>query len=373
YVCAHANQARITTFDFQEKNDWFNESQTVFHAPDVVSFARAKGWYSGKDKDFSFSDVYAPVSFGGARFCEMRVWSFFKDVNSKMGKYADYASGVIKHGKNEFAKNRMPLWIKPDKKVSAQDLMKYMRDHLEGTDWDMSKDIGAGPWELPYRWRPLTWEVDSVFYCNERATATQQTGFSFVSQSRNWLPDPIGGIHWFSVDDANTTVYTPMYCGITKVPESYAVGNGDLLTFSWDAAFWVFNFVSNWTYSRYSYMIKDVRVKQQAFEKKYAELTPVIDNAAKTLYAQNPELAIEFITNYSVNTANNLVDDWRELGEFLLTKYIDGNIKKEKEGMFERTATGYPAGPDQPGYPDWWLKKVVETSNGKFEVKGAAH
>ncbi|MBT7038967.1 MAG: dipeptidase [Bacteroidetes bacterium] len=373
YVCAHANQARITTFDFQEKNDWFNESQTVFHAPDVVSFARAKGWYSGKDKDFSFSDVYAPVDFGGARFCEMRVWSFFKDVNSKMGKYADYASGVIKHGKNEFAKNRMPLWIKPDKKVSAQDLMKYMRDHLEGTDWDMSKDIGAGPWELPYRWRPLTWEVDSVFYCNERATATQQTGFSFVSQSRNWLPDPIGGIHWFSVDDANTTVYTPMYCGITKVPESYAVGNGDLLTFSWDAAFWVFNFVSNWTYSRYSYMIKDVRVKQQAFEKKYAELTPVIDNAAKTLYAQNPELAIEFITNYSVNTANNLVDDWRELGEFLLTKYIDGNIKKEKEGMFERTATGYPAGPDQPGYPDWWLKKVVETSNGKFEVKGAAH
>ncbi|MBT3802001.1 MAG: dipeptidase [Bacteroidetes bacterium] len=373
YVCAHANQARITTFDFQEKNDWFNESQTVFHAPDVVSFARAKGWYSGKDKDFSFSDVYAPVDFGGARFCEMRVWSFFKDVNSKMGKYADYASGVIKHGKNEFAKNRMPLWIKPDKKVSAQDLMKYMRDHLEGTDWDMSKDIGAGPWELPYRWRPLTWEVDSVFYCNERATATQQTGFSFVSQSRNWLPDPIGGIHWFSVDDANTTVYTPMYCGITKVPESYAVGNGDLLTFSWDAAFWVFNFVSNWTYSRYSYMIKDVRVKQQAFEKKYAELTPVIDNAAKTLYAQNPELAIEFITNYSVNTANNLVDDWRELGEFLLTKYIDGNIKKEKEGKFERTATGYPAGPDQPGYPDWWLKKVVETSNGKFEVKGAAH
>ncbi|MBT3301155.1 MAG: dipeptidase [Bacteroidetes bacterium] len=373
YVCAHANQARITTFDFQEKNDWFNESQTVFHAPDVVSFARAKGWYSGKDKDFSFSDVYAPVDFGGARFCEMRVWSFFKDVNSKMGKYADYASGVIKHGKNEFAKNRMPLWIKPDKKVSAQDLMKYMRDHLEGTDWDMSKDIGAGPWELPYRWRPLTWEVDSVVYCNERATATQQTGFSFVSQSRNWLPDPIGGIHWFSVDDANTTVYTPMYCGITKVPESYAVGNGDLLTFSWDAAFWVFNFVSNWTYSRYSYMIKDVRVKQQAFEKKYAELTPVIDNAAKTLYAQNPELAIEFITNYSVNTANNLVDDWRELGEFLLTKYIDGNIKKEKEGMFERTATGYPAGPDQPGYPDWWLKKVVETSNGKFEVKGAAH
>jgi len=253
YVCAHANQARITTFKYQEKNDWFNKDQKVFHAKDVISFAKDKGWFKGKDKDFSFSDVYAPVDFGGARFCEMRVWSFFKDVNSKMGKYSDYASGVIEHGENEFASNRMPLWIKPERKISAQDLMNFMRDHLEGTDWDMSKDIGAGPWEMPYRWRPLTWKVDDVTYCNERATATQQTGFSFVSQSRNWLPDPIGGIHWFSVDDANTTVYAPIYCGITEVPYSYAVGNGDLLTFTWDAAFWVFNFVSNWTYSRYSF------------------------------------------------------------------------------------------------------------------------
>ncbi|MBC8343957.1 MAG: C69 family dipeptidase [Bacteroidetes bacterium] len=373
YVCAHANQARITTFDFQEKNDWFNEDQVVFHAPDVISFAREKGWFTGKDKDFSFSDIYAPVGFGGARFCEMRVWSFFKDVNKKMGKYADYASGIIEHGKNDFAKNRMPLWIKPDYKLSAQDLMKFMRDHLEGTNWDMTKDLGAGPWELPYRWRPLTWEVDGVTFCNERATATQQTGFSFVSQSRNWLPDPIGGIHWFGVDDANTTVYAPMYCGMSEVPFSYQVGNGDLLTFNWDAAFWVFNMVANWTYSRYSYIIKDVRLKQAAMENKYAELTPVIDEAAKALYKNNPELAIDFITNYSVNTANNLVDDWRELGQFLFTKYIDGNIKKEKEGIFLRTETGYPVGPDQPGYPDWWLKKIVESSSGKFEVKGSAH
>jgi dipeptidase len=374
YVCAHANQARITTFDFQKKNDWFNKDQDVFHSADVISFARNKGWFSGKDKDFSFSDVYAPVDFSGARFCEMRVWSFFKDVNSKMGKYSDYASGVIKHGgKNDFAKNRMPLWIKPDEKIAAQDLMKYMRDHLEGTKWDMTKDIGAGPWGLPYRWRPLTWKVDDVGYCHERATATQQTGFSFVSQARSWLPDPIGGIHWFSVDDANTSVYVPMYCGITEVPEAYAEGNGDLLTFSWDAAFWVFNFVSNWTYTRYNYIIEDVRKHQSGFESKFAKMTPVIDNAAKALYKEDAALAIDFITNYSVNTANNLVEDWRELGEFLITKYIDGNIKKEENGEFLRTETGYPVGPDQPGYPEWWLRKIIETTDGKFEMKGDAH
>lgn len=370
YVCAHANQARITTFDFQKKNDWFNKSQTVFHAKDVISFAKKKGWYDGKDSDFSFSDVYAPVDFGGARFCEVRVWSFFKSVNNNMMTYEDYATGNVEHGDNGFANNRMPLWVKPDNKISAQNLMGFMRDHLEGTDWDMSKDLGAGPWELPYRWRPLTWEVDGKTYCNERATATQQTGFSFVSQSRNWLPDPIGGIHWFGVDDANTTVYAPMYCGMTEVPESYAVGNGDMLTFSWDAAFWVFNMVSNWTYTRYSYIIKDVRKEQEKYETKFADITPVIDNAAKALYEQDKDLAIEFITNFSVSTADKLVKDWKELAEFLFVKYMDGNIKKEENGEFETTETGYPAGPDQPGYPEWWLKKIVETTDGKFEVKG---
>ncbi len=371
YVCAHANQARITTFEFQKKNDWFNPKQTVFHSPDVISFARKKGWYKGKDSEFSFSDVYAPVDFGGARFCEIRVWSFFKSVNKDMQKYFDYASGHIEHDNpHGFASNRMPLWIKPDKKITLQQVMNFMRDHLEGTPLDMSKDLGAGPWGLPYRWRPLTWEVDGVTYCNERATATQQTGFSFVSQSRNWLPDPIGGIHWFGVDDANTTVYNPIYCGITRVPPSYREGNGDLLTFTWDAAFWVFNWVANWTYTRYNYIIQDVRKVQQELENNYIAMTSVMDKAAVELYEKDPRLAIEFITNYSVNQAENTVNRWRKLGEWLFVKYMDGNIKKEKDGVFLRTETGYPVHPDQPGYPEWYLRKIVEDTGDKLKVIG---
>ncbi len=374
YVCAHANQARITNFEFQKKNDWFNKKQTVFHCPDVVSFAVDKGWFKGKKSEFSFSDVYAPVGFGGARFCEIRVWSFFKSVKSGMDQYLDYSSGKIEHDESHgFASNRMPLWVKPDKKIALYDVMTFMRDHLEGTDLDMSEDLGAGPWGLPYRWRPLTWKVDGESYCNERAASTQQTGFSFVSQSRDWLPDPIGGIHWFGVDDANTTVYNPMYCGMTKVPESYKEGNGDLLTFTWDAAFWVFNFVSNWTYTRYSYIIKDVRAVQTELEEKYITMAPVIDKAAKELYEKDPALAIEFITNYSVNQAENTVNRWRTLGEWLFTKYMDGNIKKEKDGEFLRTETGYPVSPDQPGYPEWYLRKIVEQTGDKLKVIGDGH
>ena len=233
YVCAHANQARIMTFPiadgkksltFSQRDKIFNPEVECFYADDVITFAREKTYFSGKDAEFSFSDTYAPVTFGGARFCEVRVWSFFRSVNSGMDKYLDYASG---HN----LKNRMPLWIKPDRKVAVEDVMDYMRDHLEGTPLDMTKDIGAGPYGNPYRWRPLTWQVDGVNYCNERAAATQQTGFIFVTQSRSWLPNEIGGIFWFGVDDAASTVFVPMYTSITKVPEAYAVGNGSMMEF----------------------------------------------------------------------------------------------------------------------------------------------
>ncbi|MEA3496281.1 MAG: C69 family dipeptidase [Bacteroidota bacterium] len=367
YVSAHANQARITTFPL-------NDKENCLYAEDVISFAKDKGWYDGKDKDFSFSDVYAPVDFGGARFCEMRVWAFFRSVNGDMSKYEDYAAGEIKHGgKHDFASNRMPLWIKPDNKINVQQVMNFMRDHLEGTKFDMTKDIGAGPFEIPYRWRPLTWEANGKKYCNERATATQQTGFSFVAQARNWLPDPIGGIFWFSVDDANTSVYVPMYCGITRVPETYAQGNGDLLDFNWNSAFWVFNWVSNWTYLRYNYIVKDVKIVQKELEDKFIAFTPAIDMAAKELYKKDRALGIEFITDYSVNQGNNTVKRWTELGKFLMVKYIDGNIKKEKNGKFERTETGYPVSPNQPGYPEWWYKEIIKQTGNKFEVKGSSH
>jgi dipeptidase len=366
YISGHANQARITNFPLNDKNN-------CIYSPDVISFAREKGWYKGADKDFSFSDVYAPVDFGGARFCDARVWAGFNKVASGMEKYSDYAKGIVKNeGENHFASNRMPLWIKPDKKLSVQDVMGMMRDHYEDTELDMTNDIGAGPFQLPYRWRSMTWQVDSVEYCHERAISTQQTGFSFVSQSRNWLPDPIGGILWFGMDDTYSTCYAPMYCGITEIPESFRVGNGDMLTYSETSAFWAFNFVTNFAYLRYSDMIKDVQKVQSELENKFVNYVPVIDKAAETLYASNPDQARKFITEYSVNEANNMTTDWKKLGQYLLVKYMDGNIKREKDGQFERTETGMPASPIFAGYPEWWYKVIAKATGDNKKVIGSA-
>jgi dipeptidase len=358
YICAHANQARITTFPL-------DDPENCIYAKDVIDFAREKGWYKGKDKDFSFSDTYAPVSFEGARFCEARVWSFFRKVNSTMDQYLDYALGTnLKH--------RMPLWIKPDRKISVQDMMSFMRDHFEGTPLDMTKDVGAGPYHLPYRWRPLTWKVNGQEYCNERAAATQQTGFTFIAESRNWLPDWIGGIIWFGVDDAATTVYTPMYCGITKVPECYAVGNGDMLTYSPTSAFWAFNRVANFCYLRYDAMSKDVIKVQQQLENKFIENKPAVDKAAEELYKVDKESARSFLTDYSVSMGNLTLESWQKLSEYLLVKYIDGNIKKEKDGRF--LTNGYsdviPEMPIQSGYPEWWYEIIVEKTGDHFKVVG---
>lgn len=365
YVSGHANHARITTFPKEDgkssissKNmDKINNKEvTVVYAHDVIDFAREKGYYNGNDSDFSFSDTYAPLDFGAARFCEMRVWAFFKDIDKSMWKHFDYAKG-------HDLKNRMPLWIKPEKKLSAQDLMNFMRDHLEGTELDMRKDPGAGPHELPYRWRPLTWKYQGKTYVNERATATQQTGFSFVTQSRNWLPDPVGGILWFSVDDAATTVYTPIYCGSTRTPKSFAVGNGDAQTYSADAAFWVFNKVSNFAYLRYDVMSADIHKLQQKLETQYDQMTPIIDKAAADLFNESPDKALEFLTTYSVSTANALVDTWQGLFEFLVVKYIDGNIKQEEDGVFKwNEHGGSPARMLNPQYPDWWKKQLIEAT-----------
>lgn len=363
YISGHANQARITTFPP-------DDPENCLYAADVITFAREKGWYEGKDKDFSFSDVYAPVDFGGARFCEARVWSGFRKVTGGMDQHTEYIKGHIEHGgPNNFATNRMPLWIKPDEKVSVQDVMEMMRDHFQGTELDMTQDIGAGPFELPYRWRPLTWEVDSVQYCNERAISTQQTGFSFVTQSRNWLPDPVGGILWFGVDDTYSTCYAPMYCGINEIPECFAVGNGDMLTYSETSAFWTFNLVTNLAYLRYNDMIKDIRKVQKKLEDKFVAYVPLIDQAAKKLYEEGDETtARNFLTEFSVNEASNMTARWKELGQYLLVKYIDGNIKREKDGTFERTETGIAPGPLQPGYPDWWYRVIVEKTGDHFKV-----
>ena len=383
YVSGHANHARIQTFPLAtgKKNSVAITSKDLrrisdpvvecVYAYDVIELARARKLFSGKDEEFSFSDTYAPINFEGARMGEIRVWSFFKSVNKDMDQYFSYASG-------HDLSRRMPLWIKPDRKLSDYDLMNFMRDHLEGTVLDMRKDIGAGPFGLPYRWRPLTWKVsgdpNSNKYCNERATSTQQTGFIFVAECRNWLPDPIGGILWFGVDDAATTVFNPMFCGITEIPECFKVGNGDMLTYSATSAFWLFNMVANFCYLRYDVMSQDALKIQKQLESRYMAEISTIDNDALKIFQDDENASRKYLTDYSVKTAQNTFSQWKALSEYLLVKYIDGNIKKEKEGKFERNAYGYPVMPNQPGYSDSWKKSVIQDTGNKLLVpEGSGH
>lgn len=377
YVCGHANQARITQFpqndetaiSSDEMSRIFDTKVTTVYAKDVVSFAKKVKYYpeNAPDKDFSFSDTYAPVDFGGARFCEIRVWAMYNEVSDNMDQYFDYVKGNIeKEEEYGYATNRMPLWIKPDKKVSPLDVMKFMRNHLEGTELDMRKDVGAGPFGNPYRWRPLTWEVDSVEYCNERVTATQQTGFSFVAQARSWLPDEIGGILWFGVDDAASSVYFPMYGSSTRVPESFAVGNGDLMDFTTDAAFWVFNQISNFAYTRYNYIHPEIEKKQSEFEQKYIEEVKKTDEFALKLYEKDKKSVREFLTNYSVSTGNTLVDEWREFYGYLFAKFMDGNIKVKQEIPENHKYINPKL--EQPGYDKNTYRKIVKETGEKLKV-----
>ncbi|NOX48691.1 MAG: dipeptidase [Chlorobi bacterium] len=371
YVSAHANQARIQTFPladgdksitFSQRDKLDNPSVECFYADDVISFAREKGLFDGNDEDFSFSDTYAPVDFGGARFCEVRVWSFFRSVNSGMDKYYDYASG---HN----LKNRMPLWIKPDRKIAVEDVMDYMRDHLEGTPLDMTKDMGAGAFGNPYRWRPLTWKVDGETYCNERATSTQQTGFVFVAQARNWVPKQFGGIFWFGVDDAASTVFTPMYSSITKVPHAFEVGNGDMMDFTFESGFWVFNLVSNFAYTRYSYIHPEIRAEQTMMEDNFLQQTKEIDKKALALYKNNKEEAIALLTDYSTKAGDETVKHWLDFYTYLFTKYMDGNIK-EKVDVPEGYKYHVPK-LSQPGYGTDWYKRIVDETGDHFKMPDA--
>ena len=352
-ISGHANHSRIHQFPLDDK-------ENCIYSPDVISFAREKGYFEGLNKDFSFSEAYDPADFGALRACDARVWSFFNRYKSGMDQWLPYINGQ--------SKKAMPLYIKPDRKLSVTDVQDMMRDHFEGTPYDMTEDIGSGPFNSPYRYRPMGFEVDSVKYINERAIATQQTGFTLVSQMRNWLPNAIGGILWFGVDDANTCVYTPMYCAITEVPECYAVGNGDMYTFSWTSAFWMHNWVANQAYNRYSQMIPDIRKVQNKLENNYQIMQPVIEKTALELYKQNPASAIDFLTHYSVNEANNATQNWRKLGEYLLIKYLDGNVKKEKDGKFERSEYGIPVYPDFPGYNEDYYRSIAKETGDRLKV-----
>ena len=342
-VGAHANHARIRTFPQ-------DDPESCVFSPDVISFARERGWFDGDDLDFSFADTYAPMTFGKLRFCEARVWAFFNRVAPSLKLTTDYVDGVP-------GAAPMPLFVKPDRKLSVHDAMELMRDHFQGTKWDLSRGVGAGPYELPYRWRPMVWEVDGKKFLHERATSTQQTGFSFVAQQRSWLPDPVGGVLWFGVDDTATTVYVPMYAGLREAPEPFAVGTGDFDSFSWDSAFWVFNFVSNYTYTRWKDMYQDLRKVQRELESGFLERQAAVDAAAVELYNRSPELARDYLTGYSARMSRVAVERYRKLGEHLIWKYLDGNVRNE-HGKVEH-----------PGYPQHWLERIAGEGGEHLEVR----
>lgn len=349
YVTAHANHPRITRFPL-------NDPKNCLYSPDVISFARQKGWYDGPDEEFSFSDAYHPLTWENARICEARVWSFFRRVAPSLGLVWDIEKGgVVRASDREPVP--LPLWVKPDRKLTPRDLMEAMRDHFEDSPLDLRTGVGAGPFALPYRWRPLTWKVDGVEYLNDRATATQQTGFSFVAQARSSLPDPIGGLLWFGVDDAATTVYVPIYVGIREVPRPYAVGTATFKQFSWDSAFWVFNAVANWAYTRYSDMSRDIRTVQDAFEGEFLARQQEVEQAAIVLYRQSPELARDYLNRYSREQAERVVNRWRHLWTELFVKYLDGNVRDEN-GVAQH-----------PPYPEDWYRRIIQEDPERYRVR----
>ncbi len=372
YISGHANHARITTFAQETKGSFksisskkmkeiFRPEVEVVYSHDVITFARLKGYYTGEDKDFSFSDTYAPLDFSGARGCEARVYAAFLRCNKGMIKYEKYAMG-------HDLKNRMPLWIKPEKQLDVNDVMELMRDHYEGTPMDMTKDLGAGPFACPYRWRPMGFSVNGQEYVHERATSTQQTGFSFVAQSRSWMPDLAKGILWFGVDDTYSTVYVPMYCAIERVPKCFEVGNGSMVEYSETSAFWLFNLVTNMAYSRYSDMIKDIRKEQKGLEHMFIREVSRLDEKIKK--AKSADEILKTTTSFSLEKADQMMKAWTKLSHFLIVKYIDGNIKKETNGKFEESPyrKGQCVFPEQPKYPQQWYEMIVKDHGDVIKV-----
>lgn len=354
-ICAHANQSRIRTFNQKDKKN-------VMFSKDCITFAREKGWFSGKDADFSFCEAYAYPDFSGRRFCEARVWSFFNHFSTDMERYLPYAEGKVKDAEP------MPLWIKPNRKVSVQDIQECMRDHYEGTPFSLDKDPGQGVWNMPYRPTPLTYKVDGKEYFNERPTSTQQTAFSYVAQLRSWLPRQIGGVLWFGNDDGNMVAYTPIYCGNTSQPECYNTKGADAVTFSMKNAFWVCNWVSNMVYPRYSLMFGSLKSVRDSLETSYFSAQAEIERKAMVLYDENPSLAIDFLTDYSIDKAQQMIDRWRQLGTYLIVKYNDMAIKPDEDGRFIRTETELGATVERPGFPENVAREIVKSSGDRYAV-----
>ena len=397
YICAHANQARIGHFPL-------NDPDNCLYSKDVITFARRKGYFSGEDEDFSFKKAYCPIDFGTVRGCDARVWSAYNILSNGWFTYMDEeadrlvtkdAYSYIDYVMGYDLEGDLPLFIRPNKKLTVKDIADVMRDHYEGTPLDMTQDIGAGGNALPYRWRPMTFSVDGTEYVNERAIATQQTGYWMVGQARNYYPDLIGGLLWFGTDDAATSYLTPIYTNTDKIPECFREGNGNLLTYSPTSSFWINNRISNACYKMYNIMAPTVREKIDEFEKnqmfkavRTADSTALMmyneevikiqkkmkkaERRSSVMFSKDPYAKVrKYLTKYTVNTAQDIFNQWVSLEQLLLVKYIDGNVKAQNpDGSFRHTehSPGIPDGLTQPGYTDIWKHGVAELSGTQLQV-----
>lgn len=355
-IACHANQSRIHQFNMKDKKN-------VMYAKDVISFAREKGYFTGKDADFSFADAYAAADFSAIRFCETRVWSFYNKWVNGMEQYLDYVDG-----KHIGQAKPMPLYFKPKQKLSLQDVMNSMRDHYEGTPFDITKDVGAGPYEAPYRPTPLVWEHKGKKYFNERPISTQQTAGTYVIQLRASLPNAIGGVLWYGNDDPNMVAYTPVYCCASKAPECYDPKDASDVKFSWNSAFWVENWVSNMTYPRYSQLFPSVKAAREELESKYASQQAEIEAQAKTLLSQDPARAKAYLTDYSAQCAKQMMNRWKQLGEYLIVKFNDQSIKPEKDGKYEMTPDGLGKAVERPGFNENYREVITKETGDKYLI-----
>jgi dipeptidase len=350
-ICGHANQSRIGRFPLKDK-------ENVLYSKNVIKFARSKGWFDGKDEDFSWKNAYAFPDFSGRRICDARVWSFFNHHVSGMDRYLPWALGKDKDAED------MPLWVVPEKKVSVEDIMNDMRDHYEGTPLAIdSTDIGGGIWQMPYRPTPLYYKVDGKKYFNERPTSTQQTAWTFVSQMRSWLPREVGGCFWFGNDDPNMVAYTPIYCSMTRQPECYNTPGADEVTFSMKNAYWVENWVANMVYPRYSMLFPSLKQVRDSLQQAYFDQQPAIEAKAK---AMEPKEMQQFLNDYSVNQAQQMLTRWQQLAFYLVVKYNDMAVKPEENGQFKRSKYGLGATVTRPGFPTPFARELIRQSGDRY-------
>ena len=348
-ICAHANQSRIGQFDMKDKKN-------VLYSKNVISYARKMGWFTGKDVDFSWKNTYARPDFSGRRFCDARVWSFFNHYQKGFDRYLPWALGKDPNAED------MPLWIIPDRKLSVHDVEMGMRDHYEGTALALdTTNVGGGIYQMPYRPTPLQFKVDGKTYFNERPISTQQTAFSFVSQLRSWMPREIGGVIWFGNDDANMVAYTPVYCGNTVQPECYNTPDADAVTFSDKNAFWVCNWVSNMVYPRYSQIFPELKTLRDSLEASYFAQQADFEKKAMNLYATDKQAALRMLNDYSVEKAQQMLAEWKNLAIRIIVKYNDMGVKQEKNGkIIQKTM--------RPGYPESFARKLVKETGDWYAV-----